>query len=42
MQVAGRDAERVYDDLVVTDEVGRCMGVVRVADLIRQVAAMQR
>ncbi|WP_307845604.1 EAL domain-containing protein [Planomonospora sp. ID67723] len=42
MQVAGRDAERVYDDLVVTDEVGRCMGIVRVSDLIRQVAGMQR
>ncbi|MEV7009003.1 EAL domain-containing protein [Streptosporangium sp. NPDC051022] len=42
MQVAGRDAERVYDDLVVIDEFGRCMGIVRVADLIRQVAAMQR
>ncbi|WP_344970136.1 EAL domain-containing protein [Streptosporangium fragile] len=42
MQVAGRDGERIYDDLVVTDEVGRCMGIVRVADLIRQVAAMQR
>ncbi|MFB9719985.1 EAL domain-containing protein [Planobispora longispora] len=41
MQVAGRDTERVYDDLVVTDEVGRCMGIVRVSDLIRQVAAMQ-
>lgn len=39
MQVAGRDAERVYDDLVVVDEVGRCMGIVRVSDLIRQVAA---
>ncbi|MDP9867398.1 MULTISPECIES: EAL domain-containing protein [Streptosporangium] len=38
MQVAGRDAERVYDDLVVVDEVGRCMGIVRVADLIRQMA----
>ncbi|MEU7897975.1 EAL domain-containing protein [Nonomuraea sp. NPDC049152] len=35
MQVAGRDAARVYDDLVVTDEVGRCMGVVRVSDLMR-------
>ncbi|MEV4748433.1 EAL domain-containing protein [Streptosporangium sp. NPDC049248] len=41
MQVAGRDAERVYDDLVVTDEVGRCMGIVRVSDLIRQVASMR-
>ncbi|GIH94724.1 hypothetical protein Psi01_53540 [Planobispora siamensis] len=42
MQVAGRDDERVYDDLVVTDEVGRCMGIVRVSDLIRQVAGMRR
>ncbi len=41
MQVAGRDSERVYDDLVVTDEVGRCMGIVRISDLIRQVAAMR-
>ncbi|MFF0576707.1 EAL domain-containing protein [Streptosporangium saharense] len=41
MQVAGRDAERVYDDLVVVDEFGRCMGIVRVADLIRQVAAQR-
>ena len=38
MQVAGRDDGRVYDDLVVVDEVGRCMGVVRVSDLIRHVA----
>jgi EAL domain-containing protein (putative c-di-GMP-specific phosphodiesterase class I) len=42
MQFAGRDSARVYDDLVITDEVGRCMGIVRVADLIRQVAATQR
>ncbi|MGV9307347.1 EAL domain-containing protein [Nonomuraea sp. NPDC003727] len=35
MQVAGRDTARVYDDLVVTDEVGRCMGIVRVSDLMR-------
>jgi EAL domain-containing protein (putative c-di-GMP-specific phosphodiesterase class I) len=41
MQVAGRDAERVYDDLVVTDEVGRCLGIVRVGDLIRHVANLQ-
>ncbi|MFC4062055.1 EAL domain-containing protein [Planomonospora corallina] len=41
MQVAGRDTERVYDDMVVIDEVGRCMGIVRVADLIRQVAGVR-
>ncbi|MFJ2032570.1 EAL domain-containing protein [Streptosporangium sp. NPDC087985] len=39
MQLAGRDADRVYDDLVVVDEFGRCMGIVRVSDLIRQVTA---
>ncbi|MBB4942183.1 EAL domain-containing protein (putative c-di-GMP-specific phosphodiesterase class I) [Streptosporangium album] len=38
MQVAGRDADRVYDDLVVVDEFGRCMGIVRMSDLIRQMA----
>ncbi|GAA0375068.1 hypothetical protein GCM10009530_27010 [Microbispora corallina] len=41
MQVAGRDNARVYDDLVVVDEVGRCMGVVRVGDLIRHVAELR-
>ncbi|MEO3814488.1 EAL domain-containing protein [Sphaerisporangium sp. B11E5] len=38
MQLAGRDAARVYDDLVVVDEVGRCMGIVHVGDLIRHAA----
>lgn len=38
LRAAGQDAERVYDDLVVTDEVGRCLGIVRVADLIRGMA----
>lgn len=38
MQAAGRDSGRVYDDLVVTDELNRCLGIVRVSDLIRQVA----
>jgi EAL domain-containing protein (putative c-di-GMP-specific phosphodiesterase class I) len=38
MQVAGKDAERVYDDLVITDEVGRCLGILRVGDLIRAVS----
>ncbi|MEU7914215.1 EAL domain-containing protein [Microbispora bryophytorum] len=41
MQVAGQDHARVYDDLVVVDEVGRCMGVVRVGDLLRHAAALQ-
>lgn len=35
LRAAGGSKERVYDDLVVIDEVGRCLGVVRVADLIR-------
>ncbi|WP_459804665.1 EAL domain-containing protein [Herbidospora sp. RD11066] len=39
MSVAGQDAKRVYDDLVVVDEVGRCLGTVHVSDLIRHVAA---
>ncbi|MEV4172127.1 MULTISPECIES: EAL domain-containing protein [unclassified Nonomuraea] len=41
MQAAGRDSTRVYDDLVVTDELNRCLGIVRVSDLIRQVAAIR-
>ncbi len=41
MQAAGRDAARVYDDLVVTDELNRCLGIVRVSDLIRQVSAIR-
>lgn len=41
MQVAGRDTDRVYDDLVVTDELNRCLGIVRVADLIRQVSDLE-
>ncbi|MDF2708725.1 EAL domain-containing protein [Nonomuraea muscovyensis] len=39
MRAAGQDSARVYDDLVVTDELNRCMGIVRVSDLIRQVTA---
>jgi hypothetical protein len=35
MRVAGRGAERGYDDPVVTDGVGRGMGVLRVRGLIR-------
>ncbi|WP_327091844.1 EAL domain-containing protein [Nonomuraea sp. NBC_01738] len=37
MQAAGRDSLRVYDDLVVTDELNRCLGIVRVSDLIRHI-----
>jgi EAL domain-containing protein (putative c-di-GMP-specific phosphodiesterase class I) len=37
MQLTGKEPGRVYDDLVVVDELGRCMGIVHVSDLIRQV-----
>ncbi len=42
VQAASRDAGRVYDDLVVTDEMNRCLGIVRVSDLIREVTSMTR
>ncbi|MFC6886329.1 MULTISPECIES: EAL domain-containing protein [Actinomadura] len=35
LRAAGREGDRVYDDLVVVDEHGRCLGIVRVSDLIR-------
>ncbi|GAA2452690.1 hypothetical protein GCM10010191_83860 [Actinomadura vinacea] len=38
LRAAGRENDRVYDDLVVIDEVGRCLGIVRVADLIRSLS----
>jgi len=38
LRAAGKEGERVYDDLVVTDEVGRCLGIVRVSDLIRSLS----
>ncbi|WP_119730678.1 MULTISPECIES: EAL domain-containing protein [Thermomonospora] len=38
LRAAGRDDDRVYDDLVVTDEVGRTLGIVRVGDLIRSLS----
>jgi EAL domain-containing protein (putative c-di-GMP-specific phosphodiesterase class I) len=41
MQAAGKDAGRVYDDLVVTDEMNRCLGIVRVSDLIRQLSSVR-
>ncbi|MFW6641078.1 EAL domain-containing protein [Nocardiopsis algeriensis] len=34
LRVAGRDTERVYDDLIATNAYGQCLGVVRVSDLI--------
>jgi len=42
LRAAGEDAARVYDDLVVIDEVGRCMGVARVGDLIRSLSELER
>lgn len=41
LRAAGNDADRVYDDLVVVDEVGRCLGVARVGDLIRSLSATE-
>jgi len=38
LRAAGKEGDRVYDDLVVTDEVGRCLGIVRVSDLIRSLS----
>lgn len=38
LRAAGQEEERVYDDLVVVDEVGRCLGIVRVSDLIRSLS----
>jgi EAL domain-containing protein (putative c-di-GMP-specific phosphodiesterase class I) len=42
LRAAGDNAERVYDDLVVVDEVGRCLGIARVGDLIRSLSEMER
>ncbi|MGI5289488.1 hypothetical protein ACQEVF_39970 [Nonomuraea polychroma] len=41
MLTAGKDARRMYDDLVVTDEMNRCLGIVHVSDLIRKVASIR-
>lgn len=38
LRVAGRDRERVYDDLIVTNPYGQCMGVVHVSDLIQSLS----
>jgi EAL domain-containing protein (putative c-di-GMP-specific phosphodiesterase class I) len=42
LRAAGDDAARVYDDLVVIDEVGRCLGIARVGDLIRSLSELER
>lgn len=42
LRAAGDDTTRVYDDLVVVDEVGRCMGIARVGDLIRSLSELER
>ncbi len=39
--VAHADRERTNDDLVVVDDDDRCLGVVRVADVVRGVAEMK-
>jgi diguanylate cyclase (GGDEF)-like protein len=39
--VGDADWERTGDDVVVTDETGRCVGVVRVTEVIRGVADMK-
>lgn len=38
LRVAGQDTERVYDDLIVTNAYGQCLGVVHVGDLIRSLS----
>ncbi|KAA2261688.1 EAL domain-containing protein [Solihabitans fulvus] len=39
--VASADRQRTNDDLVVVDEAERCLGVVRVADVVRGIAEMK-
>ncbi|TCO53590.1 GGDEF domain-containing protein [Actinocrispum wychmicini] len=39
--VGDTDWERTADDVVVTDEAGRCVGVVRITEVIRGVADMK-
>ncbi|GAA1457716.1 hypothetical protein GCM10009603_08740 [Nocardiopsis exhalans] len=38
LRVAGQDRERVYDDLIVTNPYGQCMGIVHVSDLIQSLS----
>ncbi|GAA2781881.1 GGDEF domain-containing protein [Crossiella cryophila] len=39
--MSGGASDRMYDDLVVLDEAGRCLGVVRLSDLFRGMAEMK-
>ncbi|WP_406689674.1 GGDEF domain-containing protein [Saccharopolyspora sp. ID03-671] len=39
--VTGSDQYRMYDDAIVVDEAGRCLGAVRAGDLIRGMAEMK-
>ncbi|RJQ75756.1 GGDEF domain-containing protein [Pseudonocardiaceae bacterium YIM PH 21723] len=39
--VATSAPERTYDDIIVVDEAGRCLGAVRVSDLFRGMAEMK-
>jgi EAL domain-containing protein (putative c-di-GMP-specific phosphodiesterase class I) len=38
LRVAGRDRERVYEDLIVTNPYGQCVGIVHVSDLIQSLS----
>lgn len=38
LRVAGQDRERVYDDLIVTNTYGQCLGLVHVSDLIQSLS----
>ncbi|HEY2725364.1 MAG TPA: CBS domain-containing protein, partial [Pseudonocardiaceae bacterium] len=39
--VADTNAQRMYDDIVVVDGPGRCHGVLRIGDLVRDMAQRQ-
>jgi hypothetical protein len=39
--VADTPPRRMYDDIVVTDDYGRCQGVLRINDLVRDLAQRQ-
>jgi len=38
--IAGADTAHLYDDIVVVDDDGRCLGIARVADLLRGMAEL--
>lgn len=39
--ISGADPSRMYDDVVVVDGMGRCLGTVRISDLFRGIAQMK-